>query len=68
MSISYNVYGAGHCCEEVGVRILATGLALPAKHGENDSFAHKFCAYKPNLTILTALESTYLVPKLVKLH
>ena len=45
----------------------ATELVLPAKHGENASLAHNFCANEPILKILTALESAYLVPKLIKL-
>ena len=44
----------------------ATELALPAKHSENASFAHNFCDYRPILKILTALESLYLAPKLMK--
>ena len=45
---------------------VATELALPAKHRENASFAHNYCANRPILKILTALESACLVPKLMK--
>ena len=45
----------------------ATELGLPAKHRENASFTHNFCANKPILKNLTALESACLAPKLVKL-
>ena len=81
VSILYDVYGAGYCCEEVAVRIQllmfqerqaqclasATELALPAKYGENASFAYNSCAYGLILKFLTALESAYLIPKLMKL-
>ena len=71
-SISYDVYGAGYCCEEVVVvRIqllmfqerqaqylaFATELALPAKHSENASFAHNYCVNGPILKILDAQAS-----------
>ena len=46
---------------------VATELALPAKHGENTSFAHNYCANRPISKILTVLESACLVPKLMKL-
>ena len=45
---------------------VATELALPAKYRENASFAHNYYANGPISKILTALESAYLVPKLVK--
>ena len=41
--------------------------ALPAKHGENTSFAHNYCVNGPISKILTVLESACFVPKLVKL-
>ena len=44
----------------------ATELAVHAKHGENASFAHNFCANGPILKILTVLESECLVPKFIK--
>ena len=45
----------------------ATALVLPVKHRENASFAHNYCTNRPILKILTALESVYLVPKLMRL-
>ena len=45
----------------------ATELALPAKHRENASFTHNYCANRPILKILTALESAYLAPKFGRL-
>ena len=45
----------------------ATKLALPAKYGENASFAHNYCVNGPISKILTALESACSVPKLIKL-
>ena len=76
ISILYNVCGAGHCCEEVAVRIrpgapssmlgIATELALPAKHGENASFTHNYCANGPILKILDAQASACLVRKHMK--
>ena len=81
ISILYDVDGAGHCCEEVAVRIqllmfqgpgppslaFATELALPAKYGENASFGHNFCVNRLILKNLMVLESACLIPKLMKL-
>ena len=44
----------------------ATELALPAKYSENASFTHNYCANRLILKILTALESIYLAPKLMR--
>ena len=48
-------------------KVFATEPALPVKHCENASFAYNYCVNRPISIVLTALESTYLVPKLVKL-
>ena len=70
--ISYDVCGAGHCCEEVaGAKLnawhLPPSLRCPQKHGENASFGYNFCASRSILKILTALEIACLVPELIKL-
>ena len=46
--------------------VYTTGLALRVKYSENASFAYNYCGNRLILKILTALESVYLVSKLVK--